>query len=50
MHQLKEMGEDILEYQSIYGYSAGVTEDRFPLYEYPAYNFKNTREITNLKI
>ncbi len=50
MHQLKEMGEDILEYQSIYGYSAGVTEDRFPLYEYPAYNFKTTCEITNLKI
>ena len=50
MRQLREIGEDILEYQSIYGYSAGVTENRFPLYEYPDYNYKITREITNLKI
>jgi len=50
MRQLKEIGENILEYQSIYGYSAGITEDRFPLYEYPAYNYKPTKEITNLKI
>ena len=50
MRQLKEIGENMQEYQTIYGYSAGVTEDRFPLYEYPAYNYKTTREITNLKI
>ncbi len=50
LRQLEKMGEDINEYRSIYGYSMGETEDRMPIYEYPEYNFHNTREITNLKI
>ena len=50
LQQLRKMGEDILEYQSMYGYSVGVSEDRFPLYEYPVYKHKTTGKITNLKI
>jgi lysine 2,3-aminomutase len=50
LQQLKKMGENISEYQSMYGYSAGISEDRFPLYEYPAYKYKTTNKITNLKI
>ena len=44
------MGEDISEYESIWGYSLGETEPRMPIYKYPEYNFKVTGEITNLEI
>ncbi|MDX2442849.1 MAG: KamA family protein [Bacteroidales bacterium] len=50
LRQLKDMGESIKEYQSIYGYSMGETEDRMPLYEYSEYNYKVTSKITNLSI
>ena len=48
--QLEDMGENISEYESMYGYSMGITENRMPLYEYPDYDFNNTEEITNLEI
>jgi|TARA_Y100000780_G_scaffold67673_1_gene60718 lysine 2,3-aminomutase len=44
------MGEDISEYESIWGYSLGGTEPRIPIYKYPEYNFKVTEKITNLEI
>ncbi len=50
MNQIKEMGEDLNEYESLYGYSIGETEDRIPIYEYPDYSFEVTKDITNLKI
>lgn len=50
LHQLEEMGEDVEEYQSIWGYSIGETEPRFPLFEYPEYDFGVTTEISNLEI
>lgn len=50
LQHLMEIGEDISEYKSIWGYSLGETEPRMPIYEYPAYNFKVTEEITNLKL
>jgi lysine 2,3-aminomutase len=50
LKQLEEMGEEISEYESIYGYSIGETENRLPVYDYPDYNFKITSEITNLQI
>lgn len=50
LQQIKNMGENIKEYQSIYGYSIGETEDRMPIYEYPDYHYNVTSEITNLKI
>jgi lysine 2,3-aminomutase len=44
------MGEDTSEYESLYGYSIGETENRMPIYDYPEYSFKITAEMTNLQI
>lgn len=48
--QLEEMGENTREYESIWGYTLGETEPRMPVYEYPEYDFKVTKEISNLEI
>lgn len=50
LRQLESMGEDILEYDNIFGYSIGETEPRMPIFEYPEYNYKVTGEYTNLEI
>lgn len=50
LQHLEDIGEDISEYASIWGYSLGETEPRLPLFEYPAYNFKVTDKMTNLKV
>jgi lysine 2,3-aminomutase len=50
LNQLEDMGENIEEYQSIWGYSMGETETRFPIFEYPEFRFGVTSEITNLEI
>ena len=49
LNDLAEMGEDISEYASIWGYSIGKTEPRMPIYEYPEYEFKITSNYTNLE-
>ena len=48
LDQLIELGEDPQEYERLYGYSIGVTVKRMPIYEYPAYDFRVTEEMTNL--
>jgi lysine 2,3-aminomutase len=50
LQQLVEMGEDINDYDGLWGYSIGETEPRMPIYEYPEYEFKITEEFTNLEI
>jgi lysine 2,3-aminomutase len=50
LRQLEEIGEDISEYQGVWGYSLGETEPRMPIYEYPEYDFKVTQKYTNLAI
>jgi lysine 2,3-aminomutase len=50
LQQLEEIGEDIEEYEGLYGYSIGETEPRMPIYEYPDYDFHLTEELSNLKI
>jgi len=50
LEQLKNMGEDIVEYEGLYGYSMGETEPRMSIYEYPDYNFKITDKLTNISI
>ena len=50
LKQLEEMGENIDEYESLYGYSIGETENRLPVYDYPDYPFRVTEEMTNLQI
>jgi lysine 2,3-aminomutase len=49
LEQLEEMGENICDYESIWGYSLGETENRASVYEYPPFNFELTPEITNFK-
>jgi len=49
LNNLEEMGEDISEYISIWGYSIGVTESRMPIFEYPYYEFEITPDFTNLQ-
>jgi lysine 2,3-aminomutase len=48
LRQLEKMGEDITDYETIWGFSIGETENRFPVFEYPKYNFEITREFTNI--
>jgi len=50
LRQLKEMGEDMNEYRSIWNYCEGKTEPRFSIYEYPDYPFIITQKMTNLQI
>lgn len=47
LDQMEEMGEDIAEYESIWGYSIGETEPRMSIYEYPEFDFNLTPDITN---
>ncbi|MGC9332122.1 MAG: KamA family radical SAM protein [Bacteroidales bacterium] len=49
MEQMEEMGEDIEDYNNIFGYSIGETEHRIPIYDYPEYDFEITKEISNLE-
>lgn len=48
LKQLEDMGEDKNEYQSIWAYSAGITENRAPIFEYPEYGYEITKQITNI--
>ena len=48
MLQLREMGENPEEYNSIWNYTEGETEPRFPLYNYPDAGFKITDTYSNL--
>jgi len=50
LQQLDNMGEDVSEYESIYGYSLSETEPRNPIFEYPAYDYGVTKEMTNLDL
>jgi lysine 2,3-aminomutase len=50
LRQLEELGEEVSEYDTCYGYSMGQTEPRMPLYEYPAYDYELTDEITNFEL
>ncbi len=48
LQQLDDMGEDVIEYASIYGYSLSETESRNQIFEYPSYDYEVTKKITNL--
>jgi len=49
LNHLEEIGEDLTEYESVWGYSMNQTEERMPVYEYPEYNFEITKRWTNLQ-
>lgn len=50
LHQLDEMGEEVAEYEDVFGYSLGETETLTPVFQYPAYQFQLTGEKTNLDL
>ncbi len=50
LNQLVEFGENRKEYDGLYGYSMGQTEERLPVFEYPEFSFELTKEYTNLEI
>ena len=50
LQQLADLGENRDEYESIWGYTLGETEERIPVYEYPEYSYETTAEFTNLSI
>ena len=50
LEQLERLGEDIGEYEGLFGYSLGETERRMPVFEYPTYGFKVTDEFTNFEL
>ena len=50
LRQLKELGEDLNEYTTIWNYCEGKTEPCFSLYDYPGYPFSTTDKMTNLEL
>ena len=44
----ESMGEDGRQYESIWGYSGGKTEERFELYVYPELGYTQTPRITHI--
>jgi len=50
LEQMEAMGENPVEYESIYGYSISQTEAVMPVYQYPEYEFGVTEEMTNLEL
>ena len=50
LNQLEKMGENVNDYEGIYGYSIAETESRFPIFQYPDYDFQLTQEVTNLDL
>jgi len=48
LNQVDNMGEDISQYSSLYGYSEGISESLFPLFEYPDYPYKVTGEFNHI--
>ena len=48
--QLRDMGEDMEEYASLWDYTEGETEHRFAFFEYPALGFRATGRFTNLDL
>ncbi len=50
LRQLEHYGENPEEYEMVYGYSIGETEQRMSIYTYPDYDFKITDEFTNLEV
>jgi len=49
LKRIEEMGEDVMEYKNVWGYSIGETEPRMPVYSYPKQKLEITSEFTNLE-
>ncbi len=49
LNQLENIGENILDYKGIYGYSIGSSEPLVSIFSYPSYPFKVTEKMTNIQ-
>ena len=47
LQQLEQMGENLGDYDGIWGFSIGQTEPRFPMYEYPEPTEATSEELTH---
>ncbi|MDP3452944.1 MAG: KamA family protein [Bacteroidales bacterium] len=47
LRELESMGEKVSDYESIWRYTSGETEQVFPLFDYPDCGFTPTKSITN---
>ncbi|MDX9696144.1 MAG: KamA family protein, partial [Bacteroidales bacterium] len=47
LRQLEKMNEKIDDYDTIWGFSIGETESRFPIFDYPKYDYEINRKFTN---
>ena len=50
LRQMYAYGENIEEYEDVFGFSIGETEPRMPIYEYPEYAFRVTESYSNLVV
>ncbi len=50
LKQVESMGQNIREYQTIWGYSLNETEKRSSVYQYPEYDFMVTKKHTNFQL
>ncbi|MBN1953156.1 MAG: KamA family protein [Bacteroidales bacterium] len=50
LEQLENIGEDISEYEGLYGYTFGQTEKRIPIYDYPEFEYELTKAYSNLEV
>jgi lysine 2,3-aminomutase len=48
LNQVENMGEDVAQYRSLYGYSEGTSESLFPLFDYPDYPFRVTQTFNHI--
>ncbi|MEZ5082153.1 MAG: KamA family protein [Bacteroidales bacterium] len=50
IRRLEEMGENRSDYENVWGYSIGETEERNPIYKYPEYNYAMTDRFSNFEM
>ncbi|MDR0962796.1 MAG: KamA family protein [Mediterranea sp.] len=50
LRKLASMGEDVEEYAAVWNYIEGSTEPRSVLYQYPEFDFRITKRMSNLVI
>ncbi len=49
LKQMEILGENINDYQTIWGYSMSKTETSAPVYHYPKFDFETTKELKNFQ-
>lgn len=50
LRQLSTLKENLRDYTSLWGYTRGSTAPRFPLYEYPEFDYKVTEHYNHIQL